>query len=150
MTITRKGGNGIKNVHRYEGTQDGFRAWKYILKYCDNEGSDTLHMTKLKEVIRAPYTNKYHGGLVPYIDKFQAAIEELGSLDKMYSENKRTFLLDALITARKECSTYLNHIEVFNLDFVDACTYLREKYLVEDIYDRKESKSRVNMINRNR
>ena len=48
ITINRKGGNGIKNVHRYAGTKDGFRAWKDILNDCDSEGSDTFCMTNLK------------------------------------------------------------------------------------------------------
>ena len=88
-----------------------------------------VRIEKLKTIVTSPYTKKFNGGLINYIDRFQTSIEELGSQLPMYSSgaNKLEFLTTALNRERGETSNYLDYIKDHHLTFKEACAYIREK-----------------------
>ena len=84
-TVTRTGGAGQKHVLRYQSTYDGFLTWRDMLEDCEHDGSIRVHIEKLMSVVTMPYTKKFSGGLIAFVDQFQMSIEELGTLLPMYS-----------------------------------------------------------------
>ena len=85
---------------------------------------------KLKSIIHKPYSLNTSGGLVAFVDTFQTSIEELGTLHLSYApdEFKRDLLIDTL-RPLPECVYMVDHITDNQLDFSEACAYLREKAL---------------------
>ena len=140
--VTRAGGAGRKHVHTHKQTNDGFATWKDMLEDCQHDGSKRVKIEKLKKYISIPYTKKYSGGLITYIERFQTSIEELGTLLDMYSSdtNKLEFLQTALNSERTETGYYLDHIKDKELTFRQACSYIRERALMDYTFDSTPAK----------
>ena len=101
-----------------------------------------MRIEKLKYVINQPFSKKFQGGLLSFVDRFQTSIEELGSLKASYTDDE--VKLDVLTTALRkvpsETSYYLDYIQDHNLDFSRACAYLRERALLKSTFDENETK----------
>ena len=136
-TVTRSGGAGRKHVLRYQSTNDGFLTWHDMLEDCEHDGSIRVRIEKLKSIVTMPYTKKFSGGLIAFVDQFQTSIEELGTLLPMYSseDNKLEFLTTALNKSRRETSYYLDYIRDHHLTFRQACAHIRERALMNDVFD---------------
>ena len=126
QSVTRNGGAKKKHVLRYKHTTDGFLTWKDLVHDCDHDGSTTLHMEKLTMLVHEPYSSKFPGGLINFVDWFQITMEELGSYKSMYSsDNAKLSTLILALRRSSSCIPHLDHIQSKNLDFDHACAYVR-------------------------
>ena len=151
-TVTRSGGAGQKHVLRYQSTNDGFLTWRDMLEDCEHDGSIRVRIEKLKSIVTMPYTKKFSGGLIAFVDQFQTSIEELGTLLPMYSseDNKLEFLTTALNKSRRETSYYLDYIRDHHLTFRQACAHIRERALMNNVFDDEDhNNKRFNKASQN-
>ena len=113
-----------------------------VCQRTNHDGSVIVRIEKLKQIINQPFSRKFNGGLVAFVDRFQTSIEELGSLKSTYSSDEDK--LDALITALwkvpSETSYYLDYIQDHELDFPRACAYLHERAMLKSTFDETDNK----------
>ena len=93
-------------------------------------------------MVNKPFSRKYSGGLLAFVDRFQTYIEEFSSLKASYADDK--VKLDALTTALRKVpsktSYYLDYTQDHGLDFSLACAYLRERALLKSTFDDSDTK----------
>ena len=119
-----------------------------MLEDCEHDGSVRVRIEKLKSIIHQPYTRKFGGGLIAFIDRFQTSIEELGTLLNMYSSgsNKLEFLTTVLNRERGKTVHYLDYIKDHNLTFKEACAYIRERALMNYTFDTSSTTKKFNKV----
>ena len=66
-----------KNLTKHEATCDGILAWIDFLKDYNNNGSDDIRAQVLEERLKEPFTDKHPDGLLRYMDRFVATVNEI-------------------------------------------------------------------------
>ena len=90
-------GGALTKVTKYESTQDGALAWKYLKEYYDQEGNADLYRSKCMNELTNKCKLEYnsHGGMDAYVSEFERIcdlLEECGfGLDETI---KKTFFLN--------------------------------------------------------
>ena len=65
---------------KYEGSRDGILAWHELKNDFAYDGSKELRLVVLETMTQVAYSDTVPGGLVTYVDSFQAQIAELALL----------------------------------------------------------------------
>ena len=62
-------------------TFDVISAWIQFLRNYDNNGCNEVKLNKLDNILKEEYYPGFHGGIIAFIDRFQANMSELTSLE---------------------------------------------------------------------
>jgi hypothetical protein len=84
-----------KTITRHSKDRDGILAWEQLRADFDNEGSKTLRLETLEDIVGTAYQANQVGGLSSYIDQFMNAMHELEMLgEEEYTDiqKKRTLM----------------------------------------------------------
>ena len=60
-------------------------AWEELRRDFDNDGSKTLRMEVLEEIVCTPYNPNQTGGLAAYLDNFMTALHDWRSYVKSHT-----------------------------------------------------------------
>jgi Reverse transcriptase (RNA-dependent DNA polymerase) len=66
-----------KTIVKHENDRDGIMAWQELRRDFDNDGSKSLRIEELTDMVGCPYKPNQTGGLASYLDKFLTAFHEL-------------------------------------------------------------------------
>ena len=55
---------------------DGITAWIHFLRNYDNNGCNEVKLNELDNKLKEEYYPGFHGGIIAFIDQFQANITE--------------------------------------------------------------------------
>src|SRR5687768_4180532 len=137
-----------KTILKYERSQDGILAWKELKMDFEYDGSKELRFEQLESMASKPYSSSDPGGMATYIDKFQAYIAELETINPMeYSDyrKKRTLLSNI-----RHAEGFAHLIQKCRDDkgmTYDQCTaYLRENALYIDKVNQTKAPSRLMFV----
>jgi hypothetical protein len=83
-----------KTILKYEGSRDGILAWHELKNDFAYDGSKELRLVVLENMTQVAYSDTVPGGLVAYLDSFQAQVAELITIDlREYSDYRLKRLL---------------------------------------------------------
>ena len=78
MTATMK--LQLKTIIKYEESMNGILAWLELKQEYEFDGSRELRLEQLESMAQVPYSDKTPGGMATYIDRLQAQLAELETI----------------------------------------------------------------------
>lgn len=81
-------------IMRNQKTQDGIATWIAFKKSNAHDGSIEFKLETLEESVSKSFSSNDPGGMVKYIDSFQATMENIDALDEnSFTDKKKKRLL---------------------------------------------------------
>ena len=121
-------------IIRNQKAQDGIATWIAFKKSYAHDGSIELKLERLEESVSKPFSSNDPGGMVKYIDSFQANMENIDALDENAFNDKRKKRL--LLMNVRHVSNIAHLVQKCRDDpsmtFEEAAAYLRSNAILID------------------
>ena len=123
QAITGRGRNIIK---KFENTQDGILAWKYLVDTYRYDGEVEIYIAQQQEVLSRKFTAEYPGGMLQFLEDYEAAFMNIEYVMKRQQAYSHTHGSD-LYTDDGKRRLFAQNFMVPDLtdhliDNVEACT----------------------------
>src|SRR5688500_17543492 len=143
MTATREWEH--KSFIKHRAAQDGILAWQEFIAEFEYDGSKELKFEQLEAQIQVPYSQSEPGGMLAYIDKFQATMAQLEVMDPDYSKPEK---MKRMLLANIRNATGITHLiqnckDDEDWSYAKTAAYLRKNCILIDRANTKKAPTRL-------
>src|SRR6476661_9998654 len=143
MTATMK--LQLKAIIKYEETMDGISAWQELKQEYEFDGSRELRLEQLESMAQVPYSNKTPGGMATYIDRLQAHLAELETIQPSdYSDSRKKRML---LTNVRSATGMMYLIQKCRdneyMSYDQSAAYLRSSSMLIDHHTKKQTPTKL-------
>lgn len=134
-----------KTVIKYKHNMDGILAWHELKQEYEYDGSKEPRLEQLESLAQTPYSDKVPGGMATYIDKLQAHLAELETIQPGdYSDSrKKRMLLSGIRTAPGMLYLIPKCRDNEYMLYDQCAAYLRSNSMIVDAHQKKQMPSRL-------
>ena len=145
MLITATSKLQLKTIIKYENSMDGILAWQELKQDYECDGSKELRLEQLESLAQVPYSDKTPGGMAAYIDRLQAHLAELETIQPSdYGDSrKKRNLLSNVRTATSMLYLIQKCKDNEYMSYDQSAAYLRSNSMIVDAQTRKQAPARL-------
>ena len=132
-------------------TFDGISAWIQFLRNYDNNGCNEVKLNELDNKLKEEYYPGFHGGIIAFIDRLQANMSELTSLEpnSIADHRKKRMLLATLQNVSKIDFLMQTCRDQVGWDYHLTASYLRSNVFFSDHSNSKNTNSMLAATSQN-